>query len=446
MSKLLSIAYRRMVLMLMVVTSAWFGVAGAIAAQPNTEKAEKVLHAWYDLSLELVRHTATYTPPVASRSLAYLGVTVFEAVATGSTDMQTLAGQLHGLNAVPQRKADSTYDDAVVVQATMAFAVQQLFENTGPTGHHAMAALEAKLRAEVSKGVPPKVLARSEAYGRSVAQHILAWAQDDGGAVVENMGFPMQYDLTKGPAHWVPTSAIVQQQKPLLPNWGQNRTFIMPEGTSCALPAPIAYSEDKTSEFYKQALEVYESKQKLTPEQRAIARFWSDDAMLSLTPPGHWISIALQITQRDKVGLEKTVDVMARLGVAVADAFIGCWQAKYQYDLVRPITYIRRVIDPKWESLLNTPPFPEYPSGHSTQSGAAATVLTNVFGENFAFDDETGKKDGLKPRSFKSFTEAANDAGISRMYGGIHFRAAIERGLEQGRCIGAFTNALRTKR
>ena len=446
MRKLLFSASRRVVLMAVIVTSAWFVAPGAMAAQANTAKAEEVLQSWYDLALELVWHTPTYSPPVASRSFAYLGVTAFEAVASGSDELQTLAGQVHGLKPVPQRDAGKVYDDAVVVQAAMAFAVQHFFENTGPTGQHAMATLEVKLREKVLAGVAADVLARSEDYGHAVAEHILTWSQDDGGAVIETLGFPQDYQLTKGPAHWVPTSLIALQQKPLLPYWGKNRTFAMPDGTSCALPPPPEYSEDKTSEFYEQALEVYESKQNITPERRAIARFWADDAMLSMTPPGHWISIALQIFKRDNVGLDKSVDTLARLGIAEGDAFIGCWQAKYQYDLVRPVSYIRRVIDPKWEPLLNTPPFPEYPSGHSTQSGASATVLTNLFGENFAFKDETGKPAGLTPRSFTSFSEAADDAGISRMYGGIHFRAAIERGLEQGRCIGAFTNALRTRR
>jgi PAP2 superfamily len=294
--------------------------------------------------------------------------------------------------------------------------------------------------------LPADVVARSETHGRAVAEHILAWSRDDGGAVIENMGFPLQYELTSGAAHWVPTSLIALQQKPLLPDWGKNRTFAMPDGAACALPAPPEYSEDKTSEFYKQALEVYEINRNLSPEQRAIARFWSDDPMLSPTPPGHWQSIALQIIERDNVGLEKSVDVLARLGVGVADAFIGCWGAKYRYDLLRPVTYIRRVIDPNWESLMTTPPFPEYPSGHSVQSGAAAAVLTSIFGENFAFEDATHQKDGLPPRAFPSFWAAANEAGISRLYGGIHFRAAIEGGLEQGRCVGAFAIALHTRR
>jgi PAP2 superfamily len=431
----------RLVAVLVVVTLAGLGAVLPV----NAAKPEAVLQTWYKLTLELVRHTPTYTPPVASRSFAYLGVTAFEAAASGSNELQSLAGQLNGLTSLPKRDAGKSYDEAVVMHAAMSFAADNFFENTGPTGHHAMAALEAKLKAEVSSDVASDVAARSEAYGRAVAAHILAWSQNDGGAVIENMGFPLKYELTQAPAHWTPTSTIALQQLPLLPTWGKNRAFAMPDGTACALPPPPEYSEDKNSEFYKQALEVFDAKANLTPEQRTIARFWSDDAMLSTTPPGHWISIALQIFERDAVPLDKSVDVLMRLGVAEADAFIGCWNAKFQYDLLRPVTYIRRTMDPKWESTLATPPFPEYPSGHSTQSAAAATVMTQAFGENFAFEDATNVKDGLKPRSFASFWAAANEAGISRLYGGIHYRAAIERGLEQGRCIGKFTTALKTR-
>jgi hypothetical protein len=259
------------------------------------------------------------------------------------------------------------------------------------------------------------------------------------------MGFPLHYELAAGPGRWVPTSLAAQQQKPLLPGWGNNRSFAMPNGAACPLPAPPAYSEDKESEFYGQALEVYRTAQSLSDEQREIARFWSDDPMLSPTPPGHWMSIALDVLDREDASTEKNVDVLARLGIAMADAFIACWNSKFEYDLLRPVTYIKRVIDPKWEPLLITPPFPEYPSGHSTQSGAAALVLTEAFGEKFAFRDATHERDGLQARKFDSFWAAAEEAGISRLYGGIHFRAAIERGLEQGRCVGAHVNALRTR-
>ena len=294
--------------------------------------------------------------------------------------------------------------------------------------------------------MPADVVARSESHGAAIAEHIAAWSRDDGGSVVQNMGFPLEYELNPGPGHWVPTSTIAQQQFPLLPDWGRNRPLAMPDGASCSAPPPPEYSEDPSSAYYREAMEVYEVKKTITPEQRAIARFWADDAMLSVTPPGHWTSIALNILERDQVGLEQSVDVLARLGIAQADAFIGCWQAKFVYDTVRPITYIRRVIDPAFETIVNTPPFPEYPSGHSTQSSAAATVLTTVFGDDFAFDDNTDEADGLKPRSFPSFSAAADEAGISRLYGGIHYRAAIEKGLEQGRCIGAYAVALKTWR
>ncbi|MBC2771349.1 vanadium-dependent haloperoxidase [Rhizobium sp. AQ_MP] len=420
----------------------------ALALQPayaSTVGADKVMRDWYRLILELVRHTPTYSPPVASRAFGYLGVTAYEALASGDRSMTSLAGQLNGLTPVRQRQGGMAYDEAVVMQAALSSAAREFFGNTGPTGQRALNRMTEKLSAEVSAGLAPDLVARSHAYGESISAHILAWSLQDGGAKVENMGFPLEFALGSRPESWVPTSLINQQQLPLLPKWGENRPFAMPTGNACPLPPPPAYSEEKGSDFYKEALEVYETVKNLTPEQRAIARFWSDDPMLSPTPPGHWIVIALKVLDERKASAAEHADLLARLGITLADAFIGCWHSKFEYDLLRPVTYIKRVIDPKWEPVLITPPFPEYPSGHSTQSGAAATVLTAFFGENFAFTDSTHEKDKLPNRSFKSFWDAANEAGISRLYGGIHFRAAIERGLDQGRCIGEKAVALRTR-
>ncbi len=436
---------RRGVAIVLVAVLGWTVASGAIASEARPDPGV-ALRNWYGLVLELVRHTATYTPPVAARALAYLGVTAYEATASGSTDLVSLAGQLNELDAVPKREAGATYDELVVLDAAMGAAVASLFSNTGPTGQHAIAAAAKKWSVPAAEGVPADVVERSVAYGHAVAAHIGQWSLTDGGADIQNMGFPLQYDLPKGDGKWVPTSLVSLQQLPLLPDWGNNRTFATPAGAVCPLPAPIDYSEDKNSEFYKEALEVYDTVKNATPAQLAIARFWSDDPMLSATPPGHWVSLVLQIADQKQLSITDTVDVLARLGVTASDAFVGCWHEKFSYNLLRPITYIRKLIDPKWDAVLITPPFPEYPSGHSTVSGAMATVLTAFFGDNFAFEDKTGIRDGLKPRSFKSFWDAANEAGISRMYGGIHFRAAIERGLDQGRCIGAYTVALRTRK
>ncbi|OYX22456.1 MAG: hypothetical protein B7Z10_13280 [Rhodobacterales bacterium 32-66-7] len=163
------------------------------------------------------------------------------------------------------------------------------------------------------------------------------------------------------------------------------------------------------------------------------------------TPPGHWIAIAIELADQRAMPASEIAPMMAVLGVAMADAFIGCWAVKFQYNTLRPVTYIRRHIDPKWEPLLTTPPFPEYPSGHSTVSAAAAIALTAVFGAGFAFDDPTHADEDLPIRRFASFAEAAEDAAMSRLYGGIHFRFGNEGGTALGRCIGAYAAALQTK-
>ncbi len=422
---------------------AWPGLPRQALADGARPDAAEVLQTWYRLVLELVRHTPTYSPPVASRAFAYLGITAHEVMVQGDPALRTLAGQLNGLDPVPA--ASVPRDVPVALHAAMAGAVAGYFGNTGPTGQRAMAAMRERLGEKAGAGVADAVLRESRACGEAVGAHILDWSAGDGGAVIRNMGFPLTYTPQDGPEHWVPTSQIAQQQAPLLPDWGNNRTFAAPDGTACALDAPPVYSEEPGSEFHAQAMEVYEVANGLTPEQRAIARFWSDDPMLSLTPPGHWISIAMQIMEREGADAARRAEVLALTGIAVADAFICCWKDKFRYDLLRPVTYIRRVIDPKWEPLLNTPPFPEYPSGHSVQSGAAEVVLTRLFGADHAFEDATHVDDGMPARGFPNFRTAAEEAGISRLYGGIHFRAAVDRGLEQGRCTGAFAAALKTR-
>lgn len=414
----------------------------AFAAPPG---AADVLERWYRLVLLLVRHTAIYSPPVASRNFAYLAAAVYETMAAISPGWQSVAGQLNGLKEPPYRERPRGLDLAHALHGALQAAVSSFFVRTGPSGQRALKATSRKISADLTGSVSDDVAARSEDFGRTVATRILEWSDGDGGAVIENMGFPMSYKPREGKAHWVPTSPIALQQAPLLPGWGKNRTFAMPEGGACPVKGPPAYSEEKGSIFYKEAFEVYETVQNLKPEQRAIARFWSDDPMLSPTPPGHWVAIALQAARQKSISVEERADMLLRVSVAMADAFIACWRSKFEVDLLRPVTYIRRVIDPEWNPVLITPPFPEYPSGHSTQSGAAATALTALLGDNVSFEDATHIRDGLPTRAFNSFWEAANEAGISRLYGGIHFRAAIEHGLEQGRCVGAFAANLKTR-
>lgn len=420
------------------------GVALALpvpALAADRPSPETVVLTWYRLILELIRHTATYSPPVASRAFAYLGVALWEAVAS-TRGLTSLAGQINGLTSLPP--APGPLDEAALMHATLSAATAAFFGNTGPTGQRAMQAMTDKLGAKVVDGVDPNVADASNLHAIAIVTHILAWAESDGGAKVENLGFPMDWSLGGTPSSWVPTNTADLQQAPLLPSWGANRTFAVSGDLPCGLGPHPEYSEDPSSAFYSEAMEVYQTTKSLTDDQKIIARFWSDDPMLSPTPPGHWASIVIEIAARDGLPLERLADAMARLGIAVADAFIVCWRVKFEYDLLRPVTYIRRFIDPKWEPLLNTPPFPEYPSGHSTQSGAAYAVLEAIFGTDFAFDDATHEDDGLPVRSFPSFKAAAQEAAISRLYGGIHFRAAIDNGLTQGECVAEFVNRINT--
>lgn len=413
-------------------------------AGPSPADPADLLHTWYRLTLELIRHTPTYSPPVASRTLAYVGIAAFETLAQTDPALRSLAGQLGGLTPPPSPADTALIDPAAALEAALARTIGALFSNTGPTGQRALASLGGKLAQRATAGLPDRMAKASVAQGHAVADHILAWAATDGGAVIENMGFPLTYDLPKGPAYWVPANTVAVQQMPLLPHWGGNRPFAIPAG-GCGLLAPQAYSEDPGSPMYREAVEVVETKANLTPDQRACARFWADDAMLSHTPPGHWIAIAMRILDAQGAGAARRAEVLALTGIATADAFTACWAAKFEWNTIRPVTYIRRTIDPAWEPLLNTPPFPEYPSGHSTQSAAAATVLTRCFGTDFAFTDDSQAADNLPARTFPSFRAAAEEAGISRLYGGIHFRTGIDRGLEQGDCVGAFAADLQTR-
>lgn len=427
-----------------LVASTFAMKATAQAPADSDARARAAIDGWYRLILELVRHTPTYSPPVAARAFGYLGVTAWEATVAAFPTHTSLAKQLNGLAPLPVMQGDAP-DYAVVLNAALAAVVPVLFGNTGPTGQRAMTAMADRLAERVAAGVDDAMVTAARAHGQAIADHILAWSATDGGAEVSNMGFAASWPAPDAPSDWVPTSLVRQQQTPLLPHWGQNRPFALPAGSACPLPPPPAFSTEPDSAFYAEAMAVHTATASLTPEQEMIARFWSDDPMLSPTPPGHWITIARIVLDDQDADAVTRADTLARVGIGLADAMIACWHAKFAFDLLRPVTYIRDHIDPAFTPILITPPFPEYPSGHSTLSGAAAEVLSEIFGRDLPFTDTTHEDDGLPARSFANFWAAAEEAGISRLYGGIHFPAAIDRGLDQGRCVAGWTNALVTR-
>jgi hypothetical protein len=397
--------------------------------------------AWFDLVQRVIKGTPGYSPPVASRALGCLGVGLYESVVPGIPDHASLAGTLHDLPPLPRSGSGAAYHWPSVANAVLASMSRSLF----PTAPAALRAEIDELEAQFQADVPHGILLRSVDRGREVADAVDTWSRGDGGHEGFLRNFPSDYVPPVGPGQWVPTPPGFMPA--LQPFWGLNRCMALSSALACDPGPPPTFSTDEGSAFFAEAMEVYQTVNDLSPEQLEIARFWSDDPGQTATPPGHSVSILSQVLRAQDRSLADAAVSYARLGIAVCDAFIACWRIKYIHNLERPISYIRSHIDPAWGDPLPlaTPPFPEYTSGHSVQSAAAAAVLTASFGE-VAFTDHTHDARGLAPRSFASFTEFAEEAAVSRLYGGIHYRSAIDRGLEQGRCVGAAVAALPLRR
>jgi hypothetical protein len=302
------------------------------------------------------------------------------------------------------------------------------------------AAMDERFRRE---GIAPATFAASIAYGDTVAAHILAWSGKDGYA--RSRGMP-KFSVTQDPGRWVPTPPAYMDA--VEPNWGTIRPFVMDSASMIRPAPPHPFDTARTSPFMREALEVYEAKKVLTDDQRALVAFWDCNpyvmhvqghtmfATKKITPGGHWMSIVGLAARKAKADERQSAEAYVRTAIALADGFIAVWDEKFRSAVIRPETYINQYVDPAWEPLLQTPPFPEYTSGHSGISTAAAVVLTEQFGKAFAFADSSELPYGLPVRRFESFEQAAAEAAISRLYGGIHYRRAIEQGVVQGRNVG----------
>jgi len=420
-----------------------WALAASSPFPPASEFDADVATAWLDVALELVKGTAGFSPPVASRAFAFAGVALYEALVPGMPDHRSLSGQMNGLPAIPHTGGSLAYHWPTVANAALATIHRSLFPIASHSNQEAMDALETRFAEAFRRSLPRGVFDRSVDRGQAVAAAVFDWSRGDGGHEGYLRNFPTDYVPPEGPGLWVPTPPGFLRA--LQPTWGSNRPCVLPSG---AAPPPgdhTPYSEDPTSAFFAEAREVYETANALTPEQRTIALFWSDDPGTTPTPPGHSISMTTQVLRDHEAGLDVAAEAYARVGLAIGDAFISCWNAKYRYNLMRPVTYVQRSIDPTWMSPLTTPSFPEYTSGHSVQSAAWAQVMTDLFGVA-SFTDHTHDNRGFASRSFGSFFEAAEEAAISRLYGGIHFRPAIELGLQQGVAVGRAVSALQLAR
>lgn len=420
-------------------------------AKPATAFSSGVAYDWMLLSTQLMQQTPGFSPPVAARALGYLGLTLYESVVPGMPGYQSLAGQLNDLSSLPWAQPDEPLHWPTVANASMATMTRMMFSNASPDNKQRIDLLERSLPLKYTQDfdpntITPEISNRSETFGKLMAMAIMTWARTDGGH--EGWG-PLRRDRPiyvppSGAGKWTATPANFAPV--LLPYWGDNRPFVMKKAADCPAPPPPAYSEEAGTPFYKDGMEVYKISTNATQEQRQFALYWADDAGKTPTPAGHWAYATNDLLRARKANLGVAAETFARLNMAMSDAFVAAWYTKYQLSLIRPVSYVQLVIDSNWApTLLPTPPFPDYPSGHSVQSAAAATVLEKLFGADTPFTDNTHNDRGWGPRTFKSFKYAADEAALSRLYGGIHYRFSIEGGKAQGQCAAAKVLALKFK-
>ena len=384
---------------------------------------------WMDLLCDRVQAEG-YSPPVASRIFAYSSIALYESVVKGMPDYKSLTLYLNDMPEMPDIDPTLSYDWPSSAISAMATVAEGLLEPSSVETEDIIHQLrDTQLENRRNAGVDEEIIERSTTYGLDVANAVLEWARDDGYEHTRGL----TYEPPSGVGMWVRTPPKFAPA--LEPHWGQLRPFVIESTSSCEPPPPVTYSENPNSEFYQQAMSVYEAVNNLTADQQAIAEFWADSPGTTRTPPGHWLNITTQMVGKFDMQLDEAAELYALVGIALGDSFISCWYEKYKSNLLRPITYIQNHIDEDWISPVTTPPFPEYVSGHSVVSGAIYTVLTHILG-TVSFTDTTHEDLGLEVRSFSSFEEAANEAAISRLYGGIHYPMGIENGIVQGECIG----------
>jgi len=424
-----------MMALVFVVPRAWADQSQA----PADDDSSEVAVVWFDTLYEVVKSEATGFA-VSSRIYGVSAVALYEAIVPGTRHHQSLVGQLNRLTAVPQPQGDLTYHWPTVANTALARTIRGIFPSLKPESVEAIKAVKQRFADQFHAEVDEEAYQRSVVHGRKVADAILAWAATDGFAEFNNCPYEVR---TEDPAAWQPTppNFVLPPEQPC---WGQLQPMVLESGTACAPPGHPAFATDPESEFYAAALDVYHTGLTLTEEQKTIAQYWADFVGATGTSSGHWMAILGQIARNDGLSLAAAAEAYAKLGMTVADAFITIFHAKYQYNLVRPVTYIQATIDDTWLPYLRvTPPNPSYISGHSTQSRAAAGALTDLFGDK-AFTDTTHTDHHLmppqEPRTFSSFHEAAAEAAVSRLYGGIHYAFDNNDGRVSGQCVAEAIN------
>lgn len=378
-------------------------------------------------------------PPVASRMYAYSNIAYYEALRPTDSTYTSLLPKFHGFAelSVPNNSQRHDFRLSAVI-AFMKVAEALVFSKDSIK-------IRREQLTEHFSDLDKEVYNNSVMWGEKVATNILNRASKDGYKLTRGMP---KFSVLKETGIWQQTPPDYEEA--VEPNWRLIQPLLLDSASQFKPVRPPVYNMNSSSQYYKEVLEVYELSNNLTDEQKLIARFWDDNPFVSehkghltyankkMTPVGHWMGITGVLSSQSKKSNLDIARVYALTAAAIFDGFISTWEEKYTSKTVRPVTVIREHIASEWNPLLQTPPFPEYTSGHSVISAAAASVLAAVFGNNTAFRDTTELPYLGLERSFRSLEVASAEVSMSRMYGGIHYRSAVMNGQKQGQQIGNY--------
>ncbi len=384
-----------------------------------------------------------FPPIIASRNYAYACIAAYETIVLGDSNFKSLSGQIKHLPAIP--KLDTTNVNFHYASLLAFCKVGQAV--TFPEGSMKDYVHELDSLADES-GMSTVMKIASKQLGDSIASHILKWSKKDNYAQTRTAE---KYNIKEEEGRWMPTPPAYAQA--LEPHWCEIRPMVMDSASQFIPPRPPEFNmTDKESKFYKEVLAVKNAGDSLTDEQKHIAMFWDDLGSKTIvqghvmftakkfSPPGHWMNIVGIAAQKANADYATTVYSYTKTAIAIFDAFIQCWDEKYRSNVVRPETVINKYLNQDWQPFLQTPPFPEYTCGHSTASSSAAEVLTNIFGDQFAYTDTSELEFGIKNRSFTSFRQAATENNWARFYGGIHYHNSCLISTEYGKKVGELVN------
>lgn len=403
------------------------------------QQAELLHHAQNRLTEIIV--SDIFSPPVASRIYAYCGLAAYEVIKNvDSEKYPSIVPTLSGFESIPNPEKDKAINFQLASVHAFLEVAKKLVFSSDSVADYEQTVQQKFIRA----GLSEQVYENSLAYGDAVVAVIMKRAATD--MYKETRGYP-RYTVTKKSGMWRPTAP--EYMDAVEPWFGKLKPFILDSSSIFQASGPYTFSLDKNSQYYKDLEEVITIGNNLTESQKIIASFWDCNpyvghhkghlmyATKKITPGGHWIGIAGIACRTKKLDMAEASRVYAWLGVTLFDSFVSCWDEKYKRGTVRPETVINDHIDDNWKPFLQCPPFPDYPSGHSVLSAASALVLTRLIGDNFSFIDSVEIPYGIPARQFKSFKAAAQEAMISRLYGGIHFRKACEDGFKEGTEVGS---------